>query len=169
MLRFALFEDGPAVSLSASHRHPRRTTASAPFARPSLFYAPHSPPSVYAAKRVSVSTFFRKNLHESITPTTISPTTTTRSTDSIFIFEKPLPRFRRKFPLEFYVTKIMARLNRTRRAIPRAGIAKRTRMGRKCILPTRLATRSPRLKIPFDSSFLKGKRGMSFATRIPLE
>lgn len=113
MLRFALFEDGPAVSLSASHRHPRRTTASAPFARPSLFYAPHSPPSVYAAKRVSVSTFFRKNLHESIAPTTISPTTTTRSTDSIFIFEKPLPRFRRKFPLEFYVTKIMTRLNRT--------------------------------------------------------
>lgn len=164
MLRFALFEDGPAVSLSASHRHPRRTTASAPFARPSLFYVPHSPPSVYAAKRVSVSTFFRKNLLESIAPTTISPTTTTRSTDSIFIFEKPLPRFRRKF----YVTKIMARLNRTRRAIPR-GIAKRTRMGRKCILPTRLATRSPRLKIPFDSSFLKGKRGMSFATRIPLE
>lgn len=156
MLRFALFEDGPAVSLSASHRHPRRTTASAPFARPSLFYAPHSPPSVYAAKRVSVSTFFRKNLLESIAPTTISPTTTTRSTDSIFIFEKPLPRFRRKFPLEFYVTKIMARLNRTR-------------MGRKCILPTRLATRSPRLKIPFDTSFLKGKRGMSFATRIPLE
>lgn len=169
MLRFALFEDGPAVSLSASHRHPRRTTASAPFARPSLFYVPHSPPSVYAAKRVSVSTFFRKNLLESIAPTTISPTTTTRSTDSIFIFEKPLPRFRRKFPLEFYVTKIMARLNRTRRAIPRAGIAKRTRMGRKCILPTRLATRSPRLKIPFDTSFLKGKRGMSFATRIPLE
>lgn len=164
MLRFALFEDGPAVSLSASHRHPRRTTASAPFARPSLFYVPHSPPSVYAAKRVSVSTFFRKNLLESIAPTTISPTTTTRSTDSIFIFEKPLPRFRRKF----YVTKIMARLNRTRQAIPR-GIAKRTRMGRKCILPTRLATRSPRLKIPFDSSFLKGKRGMSFATRIPLE
>lgn len=115
MLRFALFEDGPAVSLSASHRHPRRTTASAPFARPSLFYAPHSPPSVYAAKRVSVSTFFRKNLLESIAPTTISPTTTTRSTDSIFIFEKPLPRFRRKFPLEFYVTKIMARLNRTSR------------------------------------------------------
>lgn len=126
MLRFALFEDGPAVSLSASHRHPRRTTASAPFARPSLFYVPHSPPSVYAAKRVSVSTFFRKNLLESIAPTTISPTTTIRSTDSIFIFEKPLPRFRRKFPLEFYVTKIMARLNRTRRAIPR-GIAKRTR------------------------------------------